>query len=241
MKRKLVWMPIVFIIIYIIVICVSIVHNSHIKTAIKSNDMHTQYKCEKTNIVGIHDCLLDEENKIKILGGDPFLIYEFEPLDVGLVSVSGIKDYKGVYKLYYAMDEPFSEYRVATTRENNLFVVGERVNTIRVDFENVPVGATYDLSDYVGLVINENLNDIFLSVLIFIVYVVLSLLCFIYFLWKNRVLRMIVAWGYSIIISAIWVHCIFIQTDMLVSMAMLIVACAGLFLAVNKVKFGEEK
>lgn len=247
MKRKLVWIYILFIIIYATTICISIFHNKNIKIAVKSNDTYIQYKCEKMNIVAAHECLIDEDNKIEILGNDPYLVYEFPTLEVGIVTVSGFKNYSGEYKLYYAMDEPFSEDRVATIskRQRNTFVIGARVNSIRIDFEKVPVGAKYNLTDHVGFVVNENLenvsNDILKSVYIFMVYVFLSFLCFIYFWRKDKFLRMIIAWGYSIGVSVVWICCIFVQSDMLVNVTMLLVACAGLFLAVNNVILEEER
>lgn len=191
------------------------------------------YECTQANIIMLYDCAFTDDNGIELLGPDPYIVMSIPVTDVGVVSVDVIENYTGSYRIYYAMDGAFGEDKIALRTEEwpNVFIVGETINTFRVDIEGF-TETSFHLVDEFKVTLNANIEEIannFKSALsVCALYMIVSAIYMFILLLKNRFVGIAMTYVYNILILYVWVLCISMRIDMFVNVLILLIASAGM-------------
>lgn len=245
-KHKKVLIYGVLMVTYFVILCVSIADKTKIEVAVNSSK-YVRQECNEKDIIEFHDCKLLAHQQIEISGKDPYLVMKIHEMEVGSVYLQMLEKYSGEYKIYYASNDGFSEDRVATRGRNaeNIFVIGESVNLIRIDFEGAVFNERYHLANDFRVAMNTHVKQIFNDVLqAFIVWGIYILVSgiYLYYLFKNnRFICAGVVWIYNTVLGLVWLNYISSRTSMFVNVVMLLATFVGMIFWGNNTILEEKK
>lgn len=142
------------------VFCLLLWHNFDKIRYVFDNDEYIYKSVNAENYMEVNDCILKNGEMI-ITGDDPYVVYKLDPMWVWDVSPEMFKDYGGTYQVFYALQEGFSESKVAkfyNTDSKPELRVGKYIDKLRIDFNDIVVGDVYKIveDDDSAIIINAN-------------------------------------------------------------------------------------
>lgn len=242
-KEKKLVTYLLLIVIYFAIIGIVIINTKVIKVGFSGDD-YIYYECTKENIIEYNDCSVINENELEIVGADPYVILKIDTMPVGDVWLDIIENFSGIYKIYYTSNNSFSENQVAEKLEEISFV-GEEINLIRIDFEQVKQGEKYSLVDNVKIILNGNTEQMTKRCLEMmwpgIAFVIVSSLYMFWLVKKGKNRNFILTWIFSIVSSCVLVRYISRLGDESMIIGILLAICCGMFFWGNSTVFEEKK
>lgn len=244
MNKKVVW-KIVLGIIFLVIILNYINANKYMISYVLNPEQYKERELNIKKYKEMHNCKI-ELNQLIITGEDPYIVF-----DIGNTTVYDVKrndileKYHGGYKIYYGIDALFYEDNVAEVRYKPVktFMVNEKINTIRIDFEDVTKG-TFKITDskiaYVndGQLVGIYKKSLIRGAIVFFIFLAIMFGVLIWNLYKNRYKKFAISvlylfMGESVITASL-------GTEKVMLFIMLNVLLLGLYLGICK-ENGEKE
>lgn len=245
--RKKIILYIMLLIIYIMAVIFMLL--LHDKKEVRFFVKKTEYQPRKISVIDsveTNDCVIDKENRIQITGKDPFIVYDVSPVWVWDVSLDITNDYTGYYKIYYGLDYIFSEKNIGNADGgNNEFIIGNYINSIRVDFEEASVGDVYHIQNNGKLYLNNREQTDIVNILINEIAYGLFFFGFVIAYILNRIIKkryknLFIVYVCSIFVNYVWILAATGNTEISTRIWIFIMSCIGLVF-VGNIKGIEEK
>lgn len=245
--KKRIMLCFMLLVIYIMIVLFMLL--LHDKKEVRFLVKKTEYYPQEISVIDsvkTNDCIIDQENCIQITGKDPFIVYDVSPVWVWDVSLDISDDYAGYYKIYYGLDYIFSEKNIGKAYDgNNKFIIGNFINSIRVDFEQSSIGDAYGIEDDGRLYLNNNKQTNIVDVLIKEMVYGLVFFIFASAYMLSRIIRkrynnLFIIYICSIFLNYIWIIAAVNNAELFIKIWIFIMSCIGLVF-IGNIKGIEEK
>lgn len=194
--------------------------------------------------VTYNDCVIDKEGNLRITGDDPYLLYTVNPLWAWNISIDCLGGFKGKYKVYYALNENFSEEKTKFEKGNEI-IIGDFVNALRIDIEDTSKGKEYRILNNGNLILNgeSRVNIRYLISTLFI-YLLFAFLMYVYLVrtvWGEKFAIYLIGYLYLLAINHVWAEAVSKNIEISVRIIMLVSLCCGLLFVREIVRIENEK
>lgn len=245
-KKRIILYFVLFLIYIMIVLFMLVLHDKkEVRFFVKKAEYHPQ-EINVIDSVKTNDCVIDQENCIRITGNDPFIVYDLSPVWVWDVSLNISDDYAGNYKIYYGLDYIFSEKNTGKAYGgNNEFIIGDYVNSVRVDFEQSSIGDEYSIRDDGRLYLNNrkqtNIIDVLIKETVYgFIFFIFASVYMLSRIIRKRYKNLFFIYCCSIFVNYIWIIAAVNNLEVSIKIWIFIMSCIGLIF-VGNIKGIEEK
>ncbi len=244
-KRIILYVMLLLIYIMIVLFMLLLHDKKEVRFFVKRAEYHPQ-EIDIIDSVKTNDCVIDQENCIQITGDDPFIVYDVPPVWVWDVSLDITDDYAGFYKIYYGLDYIFSEKNIGKADGGNgEFIIGDYINSIRIDFEQSSLGDVYRIRDDGRLYLNSREQTNIVNVLIKemaygLVFFILAGAYMLSRIIRKRYQNLLSIYCCSIFVNYIWIIAAVNNPEVSIKIWIFIMNCIGLIF-VGNIKGIEEK
>lgn len=234
-KERIAMCILTIILVFILSLRTSYFCLSDSKISTWNNADYPEFVIKISDIASYNNCKITG-NTLEMIGDDPYIVFDLGGLLVRDVNLDILEGYDKSYKIYYAIDDIFSEEYVGRNWieiRDDIILVENTVNLLRIDFEGTAIGEKYELkSDSIRL--NSNQDEhlyaeyrIKPSIPYAIAFIVITGLYLIWGLFEKRYARTMIVYIYLLLMEEVVLNVAISNEDFLTKATMVGVCIGG--------------